>query len=111
MGLTADEATLGKPVCSDIREGKRTLLLIYAYQKSSSAEKSFIRDVVGKSSARDSQIKEVRDLIMMRGGVEYVNSIMETRIARAIENIEAISDSLYKRYLINWAEYLIGRSF
>ena len=111
LGLTADEATLGKPVCSDIREGKRTLLLIYAYQKSSSAEKSFIRDVVGKSSARDSQIKEVRDLIMMRGGVEYVNSIMETRIARAIENIEAISDSLYKRYLINWAEYLIGRSF
>ncbi len=111
LGLTADEATLGKPVCSDLREGKRTLLLVHTYHKASPAERRFLLDVVGKPGASDEQIAEARDLILARGGLEHVRSLMERRVADAIRNLDEIPDSIYKRYLVNWAEYLIGRSF
>ncbi len=111
LGLTADEATLGKPVCSDLREGKRTLLLIHTYHKASVAERQFMLGVVGKPGATDEQIGEVRELILKHGGLEYARSLMEQRVADAIRNLDAIPDSSYKGYLFNWAEYLIGRSF
>ncbi len=111
LGLTADEATLGKPVCSDLREGKRTLLLVHTYRRASAAERRFILDVVGKPGADDVQIAEVRDLVLAHGGLEYARSLMERRVADAIRNLDAIPDSSYKGYLVNWAEYLIGRSF
>ena len=111
LGLTADEATLGKPVCSDLREGKRTLLLVHTYHKASAAEKRFLLDVVGKPGATDEQIAEARDLILTRGGLEHARSLMERRVANAIRNLDEIPDSKYKKFLVNWAEYLIGRSF
>ena len=111
LGLTADEATLGKPVCSDLREGKRTLLLVYTYQKASAAERRFLLDVVGKPEATDGQIAEVRDLILAHGGLDHARTLMERRVTDAIRNLDAIPDSSYKGYLVNWAEYLIGRTF
>ena len=111
LGLTADEATLGKPVCSDLREGKRTLLLVHTYRKASAAERRFLLDVVGKPGATDGQISEVRDLILAHGGLDHARTLMERRVTDAIRNLDAIPDSCYKGYLVNWAEYLIGRSF
>ena len=111
LGLTSDETTLGKPVCSDLREGKRTLLLVRTYHKASAAEKRFLLDVVGKPEATDEQIEEVRNLILAHGSIEHVRKLMEGRVVNAIRNLDAIPDSSYKGYLVNWAEYLIGRSF
>ncbi len=111
LGLTADEATLGKPVCSDLREGKRTLLLVHTYHKASAAERRFLLDVVGKPGATDEQIAEVRDLILAHGGLGHARTLMERRVADAIRNLDAIPDSTYKGYLVDWAEYMIGRSF
>ena len=111
LGLTADEATLGKPVCSDLREGKRTLLLVHTYHKASAAEKRFLLDVVGKPGATEEQIAEVRDLILAHGGLEHARSLMERRVADAIRNLDDVPGSPYKEYLVNWAEFLIGRSF
>ena len=111
LGLTADEATLGKPVCSDLREGKRTLLLVHTYHKATPAERRFLLDVVGKPGATDEQIAEVRDLILAHGGLDHARTLMERRVADAIRNLDAIPDSSYKGYLVNWAEYLIGRTF
>ena len=111
LGLTADEATLGKPVCSDLREGKRTVLLIHAYHQASVTEKRFILNVIGNPGATDEQLGKVRELILAQGSLDHVHLLMEKHVAEAIRHLEVIPDSCYKRYLVNWAEYLIGRSF
>ncbi|HYP19312.1 MAG TPA: polyprenyl synthetase family protein, partial [Chloroflexia bacterium] len=51
LGLTADEATLGKPVGSDIREGKRTLLVYKALSRTGAEERQFLLSVLGKGDA------------------------------------------------------------
>lgn len=47
LGLTADEATLGKPVGNDLREGKRTLIIALGWARASEAEREELAAVLG----------------------------------------------------------------
>ena len=111
LGLIGDEATLGKPIDSDIREGKRTIILCHAFQQATSSEKQLMMEVVGNSEAPDDKVQRVKQLMLSLGSVEHTRALAEERIASAMNNLDVLPQSIYKQYLINWAEYLIGRSF
>ena len=111
LGLISDEATLGKAVGSDIREGKRTVILCHAFQKATCVEKQLMLDVVGNPEASDDKVQQVKQLMISLGGVAYARVLAEQRIATVMDNLDVLPVSPYKQYLINWAEYLIGRSF
>ena len=49
LDLTAAEDVLGKPVASDLREGKATLAVIHALERGTGADREAIRTVVGRS--------------------------------------------------------------
>jgi geranylgeranyl diphosphate synthase type I len=110
LGLIGDEATLGKPIGSDIREGKRTTILSYAFHRASAQEKQLMLDVVGNPEAADEDVQRVRTLLVSRGGVAHTHALAEQRIAHAMANLDALPASPHKQYLMHWAEYLIGRS-
>src|SRR5207245_10779093 len=46
LDLTASESVLGKPVASDLREGKVTMAVIHALERCSSEERGMIETVV-----------------------------------------------------------------
>src|SRR5207253_7175515 len=48
LDLTASESVLGKPVASDLREGKVTMAVIHALERCSSEERSMRGTVVGQ---------------------------------------------------------------
>src|SRR6202041_2794 len=50
LDLTASEETLGKPVASDLREGKATLPVIHAYNHGTPAERAIIDQVLADQS-------------------------------------------------------------
>ena len=50
LDLTANEETSGKPVASDLREGKATLPVIHAYQHGTPAERAAIDQVLADQS-------------------------------------------------------------
>src|SRR4030042_6057598 len=48
LGLFGDEKKLGKPVGSDIRQGKFTILAAKAVEKASGKQKKIIKNILGK---------------------------------------------------------------
>ncbi len=67
LGLFGDPAVTGKPNDSDIREGKRTLLLQYTLEAASPKEVTFIKQVAGKTTATASEINRFRTLVEKTG--------------------------------------------
>src|SRR5690606_37028703 len=48
LGLLGEPEKTGKPVGHDFREGKKTLLLLHAYQSGSDDDKLFLQEHLGK---------------------------------------------------------------
>jgi len=111
LGIVGDEAQLGKPVGSDIREGKRTLITLKALEVASDNEKQLLQNTLGNPNASPDDILAVTNLMHELGAIAYTQSLARQYIEDALENLATVPDSEYKDLLQLWAEYLIEREF
>lgn len=71
LGIFGEEKKLGKPVGSDIREGKQTLLLTKALEKASPAQRKRITGLVGKSTVTRADMQDVQEIMRETGSLKY----------------------------------------
>ena len=111
MGIVGDERRLGKPVGSDIREGKCTTIILVAYQNANGKQKRLITEVLGDESAPPETITEVTKLLVDLGGIEYTRSRAHHYIESALPELDKVPPSPYRDLLASWAEFMIERDF
>ncbi|MBE6711946.1 MAG: polyprenyl synthetase family protein [Ruminococcaceae bacterium] len=107
LGVTSTEKTLGKPIGSDIREGKPTVLLLTAYKNAAEEEKAFLRRVVGSSKSED-EICKARSILMERG-LEETRALAVDYLAQAEKALAVLPDSSYKQLLEEWRSFMLNR--
>jgi len=64
LGLIADEKELGKPVYSDIREGKKTLLVIKTMKEATDEEKKILLKALGNKNASKDELITAAEIII-----------------------------------------------
>jgi len=111
LGITADEAVLGKPVGSDLREGKKTLILIHALAHATEAERKQVYAVLGRGDADPTEIDEVSQIIRALGSLDYALTKAQHFVANAKRQLAAFPPSQSKETLLNLAEYIISRKY
>jgi len=111
LGLIGDQARLGKPVGSDLREGKRTTIVLHAWRNASGAQRDALACVLGNRSASADEIGAATRLLVELGGVEHTQELAREHLARARAALERVPDSPYKSLFLAWAEYLVRRAF
>ncbi len=109
LGIMSDEKTLGKPIGSDIREGKKTIILCEAYKNATSAEKELLHNVVGVANSSPEKIEVAKNILIERGGVKKAERLAEEYICEALKKLEAIEKSKYTDLLSLVAEYMSAR--
>lgn len=110
LGVVGDQTELGKPVGSDIREGKKTILVAYVYNKANAEQREILENILGKSDATASEIDQVKKLLVDLGGVDYVHKLADNYIKSAQEALTALPDHPVKRYFKDWINFMINRS-
>ena len=111
LGVTADEETLGKPVGSDIREGKKTLIVIKALQDSSPEERWALDKALGVHDASDSDIDAALEVLSSSGAVAYAGRVAKEYADRAVESVSSFKDSQAKDDLLELVEFFTKRSY
>lgn len=80
LDLTAAEDVLGKPVASDLREGKATLAVIHALERGTGADREAIRTVLADRSFERVSHPQILEILHRHGSLEYA---MDTACAYA----------------------------
>ncbi len=80
LDLTAAEDVLGKPVASDLREGKATLAVIHALERGTGADREAIRTVLADRSFISVSHAQILEILHRHGSLEYA---MDTACAYA----------------------------
>ena len=111
LGATADEKTLGKPVGSDLREGKKTLIIIHALRKAKPRQRERILAVLGNQSATRQQIEEINKLLNEIGSIDYTLKKAGKYIVTAKKHINILPDSEAKSDLLALIDYFTTRQF
>jgi geranylgeranyl diphosphate synthase type I len=109
LGLTADEKVLKKPVGNDIREGKRTLMVVYALEKASESQRKKILGTLGNKDASSEEIGETIGLIESLGAISYAKQLAEKYIERAKKALASFPASEDREDLISLSDLIFGR--
>jgi len=80
LDLTAAEDVLGKPVASDLREGKATLAVIHALERGTGADREAIRTVLAERSFTAVSPAQILEILHRHGSLDYA---MDTACAYA----------------------------
>jgi octaprenyl-diphosphate synthase len=89
LDLTATEDVLGKPVASDLREGKATLAVIHALERGTGADREAIRTVLADRSFDRVSHPQILEILQRHGSIDYA---MDTACAYAEAACQSIAD-------------------
>lgn len=109
LDFTASEEVLGKPVGNDLSEGKVTLPLILALQQCDKEEKKMVETVMSDQSYDRVSLQSVLGLLNKYAAIETVRRRALTYTETAAAQLEAFSDSSYKRALTSVTEWVVDR--
>lgn len=110
IGLFGNEAQTGKPITSDLEEGKKTLLLFKALSKASAKEKKCVSNTLKKRNITKSELEKVRQIVIRTGSLDYSKSLAEKLAHKAIREIKKTNIKVdAKNKLIEITRYIITR--
>ena len=111
LGVVGNEKLLGKPVGSDIREGKRTLIVQHAYEHANPAQRRLISETLGNTKAESGRIAEVAELFVQLGSVIHTARVARVHVENALCYLDKLPQSPYRDLLADWAHLMIEREF
>ena len=109
LDLTATEEVLGKPVASDLREGKATLAVIHSADHGTAADRKAIRRVLDDRSFENVSRQQIREILVRNGSVEYAMAAADRYAEQSRQALAPLPESEYKRALLWVPDFVVAR--
>jgi len=109
LDLTASEDILGKPVASDLREGKVTMAVIHALDRCTPEERRMIETVLDERCFDSVKHHDVLETLERHGSVEYAMASANEHAEQARCAVRHFPDGEIKRALLWIPDFVVGR--
>ena len=115
LGICGTEEELGKPVGSDIKEAKKTLVMLKALELADVADRDFLLSVLGQElpddkNLRDERIDHTQAVVRSSGAVTYCENLANKLSNQAKSYVSRItSDPRLQNLLEDFADYMVKR--
>jgi octaprenyl-diphosphate synthase len=110
LDLTASEEVLGKPVASDLREGKVTMAVIHALERCTPEERKLVETVLQERAFLSVKHEQILEMLKRYGSIQYAHDAAAGHAEAARKAICSFPDSDIKRALLMIPEFVVERS-
>ena len=110
LDLTASEEVLGKPVASDLREGKVTMAVIHALQHCTAEERKLVETVLEERAFVSVKHEQILEMLNRYGSIPYAYDAAATHAEAARKAVGSFADSDIKRALLSIPDFIVERS-
>jgi len=109
LDYISSSETLGKKAGADLREGKVTLPVIYAYKTAVPKEKAIIRKIILNKDFSLKDFNILTELLRKNNGITYTEKLANGYVTNAKNAISIFKDSETKKILEDIADFVILR--
>jgi len=109
LDLTASESVLGKPVASDLREGKATMAIIHALERCTPSERKQIETVLIDRAFNGVTHADILTILNRYSSLEYASHEAARYAESARKAICVFPDSEIKRALLWAPDFVVAR--
>jgi octaprenyl-diphosphate synthase len=110
LDLTSSQDVLGKPVASDLKEGKMTLPVLFAIRDAKPEDTMKVQKVLDERDFRSVDRAEILHLVQRAEGLGRTRSLAEQYAARATQLLKEFPDSIYRDAIIRIPEFILNRT-
>jgi geranylgeranyl diphosphate synthase type I len=90
LGLFGDPTATGKGVLDDLRQGKRTVLMLEALERADAAQQAVLTAALGDPTADDAVAERVRDVVRECGALAAVERQVHDHFDRALHGLRSL---------------------
>ncbi|TCK73479.1 polyprenyl synthetase family protein [Acidipila rosea] len=109
LDLTATEEVLGKPVASDLREGKATLAVIHSLENGTDADRKAIEMVLTDQNFSRVTHAEIVSILTRNGSVDHAMGVAMRYAETARGALSVLPESEFKRALLWVPDFVLAR--
>ena len=109
LDLTASELVLGKPVASDLREGKATLAVIHALEHCTAEERAKIQIVLEQRAFNGVTHQDILAILARYESINAANTEAARFAKHAVTQLESFPDNDFKRALLWLPLFVVAR--
>lgn len=110
LGVFGQVDKTGKPVGSDVRQGKQTILVIKAYEKANQKQKEILTKCLGNKNLTGVELEQFRMVVRETGSLQYAQDLAAAMIIEAKNKIKKLNINQEARgFLIGIADYMVDR--
>ncbi|MBD3210854.1 polyprenyl synthetase family protein [Candidatus Micrarchaeota archaeon] len=109
LNVTGDFKTYKKEIGGDIREGKRTIMVVHCLKNASKADKKKLVSTLSSDTKTKDDIQAVIELFRKHGSIEHAQAKARLLAEEAKEHLEGLSPSKDKDTLLELGDYVVSR--
>lgn len=109
LDFTGDEKILGKPVLSDLSEGRITLPLIYTLNNDGKVNRKRIAEIMKQKNLKKETLEEILEIVNSNGALDYTYQKAKEYSLKSKETIIHFSKSIHRETLSLLPEFTLKR--
>ncbi len=112
LSTFGNEFESGKSPMDDMREGKQTLLTVYALKHASESDTEFIQKHLGNASLTETEFSKIKAILTASGALEYATKHAQKHVELAVNSLDKQKNHWEEsgtQFLSGLAQSLIAR--